>query len=170
MSPGVVEKGWSVDKDPDFDLQAYARNVMEGAKKCLVEDGYLQAFASLICDSEIVGYSLGFEGYEEKTRVYREVVAIAKELNAIAIVTLNDVRTATDKMVNPGEYYYGRLEEMKAPEAIVVCVSGPTIPTWKLDLPYGRADGGINFGELSVETEVMLNMLPGWTFEENRVN
>ena len=124
MSPALVEKGWAVDKDPDFDLQVYARNVMEGARKCLVEDGYLQAFASLICDSEIVGYSLAFEGYEEKAKVYGEVVTIARDLKASAIVTLNDVRTATSDMVKPNEYYQGKLEEMKAPEAIVVCVSG----------------------------------------------
>jgi hypothetical protein len=169
MSSTTVEKAFTVEKDDDFDLQRYAHRVMEGAKQSLIEDKFLQAFAFLICDSQVVGYTVGFQGYEQKSNVYAEVVAIARELNATAIVTLNDVRTATLETVKPEEYYQGKLEEIGAPESIMVSVSGPNIPTWRLNLPYERANGEISFGELELDTEFILNLLPGWTFEENRV-
>jgi hypothetical protein len=153
-----------------MDLREYALKALDTAKEDLCRDKYLIPVAFIVTDEEVLDFNLQFEDAEQKILVYRELVDIANEKCARAIITLNDARV-TDRTGGAGGYAVytptpsGRGEER---ECIYVTVSGPSIQTWTLCLPYERVGDKIVFGEPSETFNDLLNLLPGWPIEEAR--
>lgn len=141
-----------------MDIKQVALQMLEIAKGNLQEHGSLLPVALLVTPDQNLVTPVYFSNEEEKNRAYAELVAKAKELQAMAIVTINEVRYAKDD----GSYYWGKLEAEKAPEAILVTVSGPGITNWEGTLPFERQDERFVFGELREETGTPLLFLEGW--------
>lgn len=147
----------------DFDLREYVSLLLEQAKQNLKQDGYLVPVAFIVTAEQILLVPVAFEGPEEKTQAYGKVVEVAREHNALAIVTLNDARYSTDTSQESVEAYYpGKLAAERAPECISITVSGPAITTWALTVPYERTQEGIVFGQAKESSGGKLHLLPGW--------
>ena len=147
----------------ELDLKQFVRQVLDVAKENLSRDGFLIPVAFLVTPEGIFAVPVQFENPEQKERAYREVVEEAKRRMALAIVTLNDARYSANAGKETLEgYYQGKLAEERAPECIVMTVSGPGVASWNLTLPYQRAEEGIVFGEVQENDEVQINLLAGW--------
>ena len=138
------------------DLVSYAKKVLETAKEDLRRDKYLTPVVFVVSEDAISDFNGQFGNATEKLSAYSEIVRIAKERRADAIITVNDANLrdpATDTIT----------------ECIYLSVSGPGIRTWSIAIPYKRNDD-IEFGASSESLGDMLNLLPGWPPNENRVH
>ena len=97
-------------------------------------------------------------------------MSAAKAANATALVTCNDAywtnRADTEYIEG---YYPGKLATENAKECIMVAVSGPSIETWCLEVPYERSGKAISFGDQAEFTGKKLGFLEGWSSEKPRV-
>ncbi|SRR5437660_2679620 len=75
----------------DTKLKKYALDALETAKEDLCRDKYLIPVAFVVTDEETFDFNLQFEDVGQKVSVYEELVKFAKENNAKAIITINDV-------------------------------------------------------------------------------
>lgn len=158
-----VTPSWSAAKSEDFNLKDFALGVLEIAKGNLQRDGDLVSAAFIVTDEEIQCVSVSFADHEEKAAAYGELIRIAGELQAIALITCNDAFWK-DK---PGPeyldgYYPGRLAVEGAKECIMLTVSGPAMQTWCVDTPYDRLGDTIRFGEASESFGQEVGFLENW--------
>lgn len=145
-----VEVAWAVAKSEDFDLKDFAMGVLEIAKENLQRDKELVATAFVVTGDQIQCLSVNFSDHNEKQVAYGELVRMAREAKAMALVTCNDAFKSNKAGPDEVEAYYpGKLAAEGASECIMLSVSGPAIQTWCADLPYERAGEAIKFGELS---------------------
>ena len=161
-----IELAWQSERDPDLDLQEYAKSVLRLGMKNLMEDGSLQPVAFVFAPSQIHCFGFAFESTDEKYRAYGLLVSKAKALGADAIITLNDARAWN---VPPEQresylktYYSGKLQDELAPECILVSLSGPELPIYTITVPYFRVDREICFGEEEEDYGGKLGLLEGW--------
>lgn len=118
------------------DLKALAYELLREAQQSLQQDGHLNPVAVLITPSENLILDIEFENDEEREEIYAELTDVAKEKNAIAVLTVNDVYL--DDAGEPARLHgegWGALAE-SAREAIVITVSGGGFDTWSLACPY----------------------------------
>jgi hypothetical protein len=118
------------------DLKALAYELLHEAQKSLQDQGHLNPVAVVITPSENLILDVEFESDEEREEIYCEIMEVAQEKNAAAIVTVNDVYL-DDSGFPPrlqGEGW-GEMAE-SAREAIMVTVSGGGFETWSLVSPY----------------------------------
>jgi hypothetical protein len=143
-----VKAAWTVPLSEDFDLKEFALGVLEIAKENLQRDGELIPAAFAITASHIHCYSVSFADHDEKSGVYANLVAAAKNDGAAALITCNDALWSNNAGPEYVEGYYpGKLVVDGANECIMLTVSGPGIQTWSAQIPYQRMDGGIEFGD-----------------------
>ena len=120
------------------DLKALAYELLREAQQSLQEQGHLNPVAVVITPDENLIFDLEFESEEEREEIYAEMMDVARERNAAAIITVNDVYVddsgAAPRLEGEG---WGALEE-SAREAIMVTVSGGGFETWSLAGPYFR--------------------------------
>ncbi|HSM77682.1 MAG TPA: hypothetical protein VLT57_08660 [Bryobacteraceae bacterium] len=120
------------------DLKALAHELLEEAKQSLLREGNLTPTAVVITPSENLIFDLEFENDEEREELYAEMMDVAKEQRAAAILTVNDVYLddsgAPVRLEGEG---WGTLSDSAA-EAIIVTVSGGGFATWSLVCPYVR--------------------------------
>ena len=134
-----------------INLKNFALRALETAKQDLQRDKHLVPVAFIVTDGDVSDFNLDFEGAEQKQSAYAELVEIAKRLGARAIVTINDanlknpVRAATESQ-----------------ECIYLTVSGPSLTTWSVCVPYKRFGNHIHFGDPSEALDDILNLVPGW--------
>lgn len=147
-------------------LKECALKALETAKEDLCRDKYLIPVAFVVTDEEVFDFNLQFEDAEQKISVYRELVDIAKQKRARAIITLNDARVT--QRTGGGYPLNTPQEGGEEKECIYITVSGPSIQTWSLCLPYERVGEKIVFGEPNETLNDLLNLLPGWPMEEAR--
>lgn len=133
-----------------IDLRAEALAALEEAKRDLQRDGYLLAVALIFADGELLDFNLSFEGPGAKKAAYTELVRIAKEKGALAIITINDSRSRG-----------GASGESR--ECLYMTVSGHgQAHVWTVCCYYERIGGQIFFTE-QVESEGdILSLLPDW--------
>jgi len=129
---------------------------LEQGKQELLREKDLTPLAVLVFDTgEGQAYDLCALVFTEETKraVFEQVVALAKEKSAKAIITVAPMT-------------FGRVGEDEAwQDGIFVTVSGPCIETVTMILPYttSRLLKKISFGDLQVKThQGGLNFLPGW--------
>lgn len=118
------------------DLKALAYELLHEAQESLLEHGHLNPVAVVITAHENLIFDLEFETEEERDEIYAEMMDVAKEKDAAAIVTVNDV--FLDDSGTPARLQgegWGSLGE-SAHEAIMITVSGGGFETWSLVCPY----------------------------------
>lgn len=118
------------------DLKALAYELLHEAQQSLRTDGHLNPVAVVITADENLIFELEFESEEEREEIYGEMMDVAREKSAAAIVTVNDVYL--DDSGNAARLEgegWGTLGE-GAHEAIMVTVSGGGFETWSLWGPY----------------------------------
>jgi len=128
------------------DLKALAYEFLHEAQHSLQSDGYLNPTAVLITPEENLIFDLEFETEEEREDIYAEMMEVAQEKNAAAIITVNDVYpdNVTGVPVQLQGAGWGSLGEAAA-EAIMITVSGSGFETWSLACPYFRREDRIIF-------------------------
>jgi hypothetical protein len=127
------------------DLKVLAHELLHEAQQALQQEGHLNPSAIVITPNENLIFDLEFETEEEREDLYAEMIDVAKEQNAAAIITVNDVYLdgsgAPARLEGAG---WGALAESAA-EAVMVTVSGGGFETWSLVSPYFRRDEQIVF-------------------------
>lgn len=127
------------------DLKALAYELLHEAQQSLQQEGHLNPVAVVITPNENLIFDIEFEGDEEREDIYAEMMDVAKEQNALAIVTVNDVYL--DDSGSPVQLHgegWGNLAE-SAKEAIMITVSGSGFETWSLVCAYFRRGEQIVF-------------------------
>jgi hypothetical protein len=165
-----IQLAWSVDKDDDFEVRDFAARLLEGAKENLERDGELASVAFLVTGTQLQCYAITFGDHEEKASAYRDLVSAAQAANGIALVTCNDAYWTNKASPEYVEGYYpGKLAAQNARECIMVAVSGPSIETWCVEVPYERDGKAIKFGLPAEFAGKQLGFLEGWSSEKPRV-
>jgi hypothetical protein len=127
------------------DLKALAYELLHEAQQSLQLEGHLNPVAVVITPNENLIFDIEFENDEEREEIYAEMMDVAKEQNALAIVTVNDVYL--DDSGSPVQLHgegWGDLAE-SANEAVVITVSGSGFETWSLVCAYFRRGEQIVF-------------------------
>jgi phage pi2 protein 07 len=130
---------------PVTDLKTLAYELLHEARASLKLEGHLNPVAVLITPSENLVLDVEFESEDEREDIYAEMMDLAKEKSAIAIITVNDVYL--DDAGSPARLEgegWGKLAE-SAREAIMITVSGGGFETWSLVCPYHSSASGIVF-------------------------
>jgi hypothetical protein len=117
--------------------------VLEIAKENLTNDGELQSCAFVLTSEEIHCCEINFADHDEKEFEYMKLVAYAREKVALAIISLNDAYVG--KPEDAGGYYPGKLQELNRQECIHVCLAGPDLENWSIEVPYVRREGRMQF-------------------------
>ena len=147
------------------DLKALAYELLHEAQQSLQQDGHLTPTAVAITPTENLIFDLEYESDEERDEIYTEMIDVAMEKNASAILTVNDIyldNTGTAvKLEGPG---WGEISE-RANEAIMVMVSGGGFETWKVSAPYFRRGDQIIFQPAQEKNDPggELELLGDWT-------
>ena len=158
-----VETAWTVPKEEDFDLRDFALGVLEIAKENLQQDGELVAAAFIVTEFQIQCVSVKFGDHQEKAVAYQQLVKAAREANASALVTCNDAYWGNDASREYLEGYYpGKLAAEGAKECLMLTVTGPSLQTWCVDLPYERVSKTIRFGESTESLGEEIGFLQNW--------
>jgi hypothetical protein len=127
------------------DLKALAHELLHEAQQSLPEEGHLNPSAVVITPDENLIFDLEFESDDEREEIYADMIDVAKEQNATAIITVNDIYLedsgAPARLEGPG---WEALTQ-SAMEAVVVTVSGSGFETWSLLSPYFRRGEQIVF-------------------------
>lgn len=122
------------------DLKTLAYELLHEAQQSLESEGHLNPTAIVITPAENLIVDVEFENDEEREDIYSELVETARDKNAAAIVTINDVymddNGAAVRLQGPG---WGELRQ-PANEAIVITVSGSGFETWSVVSSYYRVD------------------------------
>jgi hypothetical protein len=118
------------------DLKALAYELLHEAQQSLQADGHLNPVAVVITPGENLIFDLEFEHEEDRDELYAQMVDVAKEKSAIAIVTVNDVYLDdSGEPVRLDGEGWGSLAESPL-EAIMISVSGGGFETWSLICSY----------------------------------
>src|SRR5436305_14160170 len=127
------------------DLKALAYEFLHEAQNSLKSDGYLNPTAIVITPDENLIFDIEFETEEERDEIYSEMMDVAHQKNAGAIITVNDV-FPDDAAGSPVQLQgdgWGQLAEAPT-EAILITVSGRGFDTWSLISLYLGRDDGVN--------------------------
>jgi hypothetical protein len=166
-----VKVAWTVPLSEDFDLKEFALGVLEIAKENLQRDGELIPAAFAITTSHIHCYSVSFADHEEKPLAYSKLIEAAREQEATALITCNDVFRSDGAGPEAVESYYpGKLAAENAKECIMLIVSGPAIQTWTAEVPYERSGNKIEFGDTNEEIGGEVGFLEGWASEKPKIH
>ena len=128
------------------DLKALAYEFLHEAQQSLQNDSYLNPTAIVITPDENLIFDIEFETEEERDEIYADMMELAQQRNATAIITVNDVYSsdAPGAAVQLEGAGWGSLAEA-ATEAIMITVSGSGFETWSLLCPYFRRQERIIF-------------------------
>ena len=158
-----VEAVWTAEKEEDFDLRSFALGVLEIAKENLQRDGELVAAAFIVTGSQIQCVSVDFGDHEGKTVAYKHLVEAAYAAEALALVTCNDAYWDNNASPEYLEGYYpGKLAAEGAKECLMLTVTGPSLQTWCVDVPYERLGKTIRFGEPAESLGEEIGFLEDW--------
>ena len=167
----MVQLAWEVPKDDDFQVKEFALNLLGIAQENLARDHQLVPVSFMVTSDQLQCYSVTFADHDEKPAAYAELVQVAKDANAVVLITCNDAYRKNQAGPEYLEGYYpGRLAAEGAPECIMLTVSGPAMETWCVELPYKRTAEGIEFGEATESLGDEIGFLQGWAGSKRPVN
>ena len=128
------------------DLKALAYEFLHEAQQSLQSDGYLNPTAVVITPDENLIFDIEFETEEERDEIYAEMMEVAQQRNASAILTVNDVYSddAPGMPVQLEGSGWGALGDATA-EAVIITVSGSGFETWSLLCSYFRREERVIF-------------------------
>lgn len=164
----AIEMVWSMERDDAFDVRQFASGLLERAQQNLKEDGFVQSAVFLVTECAVQCYSVSFSGYEEKEAAYDEVVRKARELEAEALVTVNDAFVGGN--CDTEKYEWGQAAKNPKGECLFVTVSGPRIENWTKEIEYRRGPEGIVFSPPEEEQNSFIGFLGEWSKKGQRVN
>jgi hypothetical protein len=164
----AIQIAWSKHRDDDFDLKQFASGLLKRAEQSLQEDGYVQSAVFLITNTDVQCCSVEFDGHGEKEASYEEVVRKAHEIEAEAIVTLNDAYMG--EKYDPATYEWGQAAKDPKGECLFVTISGPGLQNWTKEIEYRRGPDGIVFSPLEEESNSFIGFLGEWSRKGQRVN
>lgn len=147
------------------DLKSLAYELLHEAQQSLQLEGNLNPTAIVITPAENLIFDIEYESEEERDEIYAEMVDVAMEKSASAIVTVNDIYLeaggAPVRLEGPG---WQGLSQSPS-EAIAVTVSGGGFETWTLLAPYHRAENQIIFHPAQEKPDPggELELLGDWT-------
>jgi len=147
------------------DLKALAYELLHEAQQALQQEENLTPTAVVITPTENLIFDLEYESDEEREELYAEMIEVALEKNATAILTVNDVYLEpTGAVVRLEGAGWGGMAETPS-EAIVVMVSGGGFDTWEVHSPYVRQGKQIIFQppREKLEPGGELELLGDWT-------
>ena len=128
-----------------LDLKSLAYEFLREAQQQLHQEDHLNPTALVITPRENLIFDVEYETDEEREEIYSEMIEVARENNALAIITVNDVyldESGTNvTLEGPG---WGELTG-SAKEAIMITVSGSGFETWSLICPYFHRGGQVIF-------------------------
>jgi hypothetical protein len=127
------------------DLKTLAYELLHEAQQSLQVDGHLNPVAVIITPGENLILDVEFESEDEREEIYAEMMDVAREKNATAIITINDVYL--DESGVPARLHgegWGALAESPR-EAIMITVSGGGFETWSLVCPYFSRESQVIF-------------------------
>jgi hypothetical protein len=129
-----------------IDLKSMAYEFLHEAQQLLQSDGYLNPTAVVITPEQNLIFDIEFESEEEREEIYAEMMEVALEKSASAIITVNDVYpdNTSGAPVQLEGAGWGALAESTV-EAVMVTVSGSGFETWTLVCPYFRRENRIIF-------------------------
>lgn len=157
-----------------FDLKALAHEYMTKAKANLVKDGHLLPIVAVVAGGDDVHIiPLDFRNHEDKRLKYGVIAALAKKINAIACIAINDVYMkqmgANREEFNAAlrTYRSGDLAKHPTPdrvEAIMVAIKSGVRNenSWALICPYTRLNGKFVFEPIQEQPEGHMQMIPDW--------
>jgi hypothetical protein len=128
------------------DLKALAYEFLHESQQSLRNDGYLNPTAVVITPEENLIFDIEFETEEERDEIYAEMMEVAQQKSAAAIITVNDV-FPDDAPGAPVQLHgagWGALGDAPT-EAILITLSGSGFETWSLLCPYFRRENRIIF-------------------------
>jgi len=143
-------------------LRNYALKALESAKEDLRRDKYLLPVAFIVTDNDVFDFNLQFEDADQKKSVYAELVALARQKAARAIITINDATVTSDLEADSLGTTVAIADRKTKQDCIFLTVSGPSIPTWSLSMPYTSVGNEIVFGEPTETVNDVLNLLSDW--------
>jgi hypothetical protein len=127
------------------DLKALSYELLHEAQQSLQLEGHLNPVAILITPLENLILDVEFECGDEREEIYAEMMDLAREKNATAIITVNDVYLS-DSGTPASLHVEGWVDLVQsAAEAIMITVSGAGFETWTLVCPYFSRDGQVVF-------------------------
>lgn len=128
-----------------IDLKTLAYELLHEAQQSMQIEGHLNPVAVIITPGENLILDVEFDTEEEREEIYSEMTEVAREKNAAAIITVNDVYLddsgAPARLQGEG---WGALAE-SAREAIMITVSGSGFETWSLICPYFAGETQVIF-------------------------
>jgi hypothetical protein len=147
------------------DLKLLATELLEKETKFLLKEKeeYGAAVVVVVTPEERYWKEVEFDDEDEKIEAYRAIVSMAKEDNATAIITLNssfERPLASNEELH--EYQWGDLEKSGAQRAIIVTISGPSVDSWSLSLPYRFENGAVLLGDSGGFQPAVVDLLPDW--------
>ena len=109
-----------------------------------------------------------FNDEESKTAAYEEVVRVAREKIAIAIVTVNSATTSQDSLIGDdlGGYWWGKIAADGGCDCILITASGPNMQSYQLTVAYEVTPNDVRFDSHARIEVGRVNFLRGWA-EEN---
>jgi hypothetical protein len=128
-------------------LKDYALKVLETAKENLRRDRYLLPAAFIVTDNDVSDFNLQFEDAHQKRSVYAELVELAGQKATRAIITINDTTVTSDLEADSLGIGVTRADREAKQDCIFLTISGPSIPTWPLSMPYTSIGDEIVFGK-----------------------
>jgi hypothetical protein len=146
-------------------LKSLAYELLHESQQSVQEEDHLTPTAIVITPEENLIFEVEYDSEEEREEIYSDLVEIALEKNATAIVTINDVYLDNSgskaAIEGPG---WGSLAE-SANEAVIVTISGSGFETWSLICPYFRQGGQIMFQPAQEKRDPggELELLGDWT-------
>ncbi len=148
------------------DLKALAYELLHEAQQSVQAEDHLAPTAIVITPDENLIFEVEYDSEEEREEIYSDLVEIALEKNAAAIVTVNDVyldNHSGAKITLEGPAW-GNLSE-SASEAVIVTISGSGFETWSLVCPYFRQGNQIIFQPAQEKRDPggELELLGDWT-------
>jgi hypothetical protein len=147
------------------DLKALAYELLHEAQQSLQHESQLTPTAVVLTPDENLIFEMEYDEEDEREEIYSEMVDVALEKNASAIITVNDTYLdntgAPVKLEGSG---WGNLSET-ATEAIAVMISGGGFETWSLICPYLRKGDQIIFHPAQEKRDPggELELLGDWT-------
>lgn len=148
-----------------IDLKSLAYELMREAQQELQVEGHLTPAAVIITAHENLILDIEYETDEEREEIYSELVDVAQEKGALAIITVNDVYLDTGAPIatleGPG---WGKLADSPA-EALMITISGSGFDTWSLVCPYFRRDDQLIFPSIQEKRDpgAEVELLGDWT-------
>jgi hypothetical protein len=150
----------------DANLRQHALELLEQSKKFLQEDGDLDPTAFIIAGRDQLLRPIDLQDEVSKTKSCKKILAEARKLHALAIITIFIARSKSFDREEFAEeiYSWGDLREEGSERCILVTLSGPGVRNWAVALPFEGRGKKMSFGkQVEFSEGVDIGLFPGWS-------